>query len=214
MKRIRQTITLCALLAFAISHAGPMGFDGSWMAMGDLGTNWRDTWVNYALTSRDAVGGGYLYMRSDDKTKNRELAEATYTRLLKRWNMPSAQANVWFVGGVGAMRGNDFDGAKFAYTPGLQADYETTRIYFSGAARLYRASGIKHDFLSVRTGFSFYEAEYDETQPWLILEARHMRGLSDKVEITPMLRLVNKRFFIEGGVSNNRDVRFNFMYIF
>ncbi len=41
-----------------------------------------------------------------------------------------------------------------------------------------------------------------------------MRDLSDKVEITPMLRLVNKRFFIEGGVSNNRDVRFNFMYIF
>lgn len=79
---------------------------------------------------------------------------------------------------------------------------------------MYRASGIKYDFLSLRGGFSFYEAEYDQTQPWLILEARHMRGLSDKVEITPMLRLVNKRFFIEGGVSNNRDVRFNLMYIF
>ena len=79
---------------------------------------------------------------------------------------------------------------------------------------MYRARGIKHDFLSVRAGFSFYEAEYDERQPWLILEARHMRGLSDKVEITPMLRLVNKRFFIEGGVSNNRDMRFNFTYIF
>ena len=79
---------------------------------------------------------------------------------------------------------------------------------------MYRARGIKHDFLSVRAGFSFYEAEYDETQPWLILEARHLRGPSDKVEITPMLRLVNKRFFIEGGVSNNRDMRFNFTYIF
>ena len=54
------------------------------MAMGDLGPNWRDTWVNYALTPRDAVGGGYLYVRSDDKTKNRELVEVTYTRLVQR----------------------------------------------------------------------------------------------------------------------------------
>ena len=54
-----------------------MGFEGSGMAKGDLGPSWRDTWVNYALTSRDAVGG------------------------------------------LGAMRGNDFDGTKFVYTPGL-----------------------------------------------------------------------------------------------
>jgi hypothetical protein len=78
------------------------------------------------------AGGGYLYMymRSDDKSKNRELAEATYTRLVKRWNQPSSQANIWFVTGLGALRGNDFGGTKFAYTPGLQADYETTRIHF------------------------------------------------------------------------------------
>jgi hypothetical protein len=214
MKRIRSIISIIGLLAGAASHAGPMGFEGSWMAMGDLGPNWRDTWVNYALTPRDAIGGGYLYMRSDDKSKDRELAEATYTRLLTRWNMPSAQANIWFVGGLGAIRGNDFSGSRFAYSPGVQADYETTRIHFGGAARLYRARGINHDFVSARGGFSFYEAEYEDTQPWLVLEARYMRDLSDKVEITPMLRLVNKRFFIEGGVSNNRDVRFNFMYIF
>jgi hypothetical protein len=206
---------LSALLTYAnLAHAGPMGFAGSWMTMGDLGPNWRDTWVNYAVTSRDALGAGYLYMRADDESKTREMAEATYTRLVKRWNFPNAQANVWFVAGLGAVRGNDFSGSKFAYSPGLQADYETTRIHFGGAARMYRADGINHDFFSLRGGFSFYEAEYEDTQPWLILEARRMRALSDKVEVTPMLRLVNKRFFVEGGVSNNRDVRFNFMYIF
>ena len=55
------------ILAAATARAGPMGFEGSWMSMGDLGENWRDVWVNYALTPRDAIGGGYLYMRSDDK---------------------------------------------------------------------------------------------------------------------------------------------------
>ena len=99
-------------------------------------------------------------------------------------------------------------------SPGLQFDYETTRVYLSGAGRLYRARGLDHDYAAARAGFSFYETHYDETQPWLVVEARRMRSLSEKIEITPMVRLVHSRFFIEFGVNNSRDARFNFMYIF
>jgi len=201
---------VCAVTA----HAGPMGFNGSWMAMGDLSPNWRETWVNYALTARDAVGAGGLYMRSDDKSKRRELAEITYTRLLQRWNARDSQANLWLLMGAGGVQGNDFSGTRTMLSPGLQLDYETTRVYVSATARLYRASGIKHDFGSVRAGFSFFEVDYEETQPWLIIEARRMRELSDKMEITPMLRLINKGYFVEAGINNSRQFRFNFMYIF
>jgi hypothetical protein len=41
-----------------------------------------------------------------------------------------------------------------------------------------------------------------------------MRGLSDKTEITPMLRLVHNRYFVEAGVNNSRQLRANFMYTF
>ena len=102
------------------AHAAPMGFKESWMVMGDLSPNWREGFANYAFTAKDAVGPSLLYMRSDDKTKTRELAEVAYTRLLKRWNLPHAQANVWFVGGVGALRGNDFSGSRTMATPGLE----------------------------------------------------------------------------------------------
>jgi hypothetical protein len=88
------------------------------------------------------------------------------------------------------------------------------RVYASALARLYRAEGINHDFLSARVGFSFYEVDYDEVQPWLILEVRRMKGLSDKTEITPMLRLIHNRYFVELGVNNSSQVRANFMYIF
>ena len=98
--------------------------------------------------------------------------------------------------------------------PGISADYETTRLYVNATARLSRAPGINHDFASARAGFSFYETDYEETQPWFIVEARRMRGLSDKVEITPMLRLINKRYFVELGLNNSNQARFNFMYIF
>ena len=81
-------------------------------------------------------------------------------------------------------------------------------------ARALRANGLNHDFGSVRVGFSFYEVDYDQTQPWLVLEARRVRGLSDKTEITPMLRLIHNRYFVELGVNNSRQARANFMYVF
>lgn len=198
--------------------AGPMGFDGSIMTMGDFNNNWREAFANYAVTPRDAFGVSATYMRSDDENKTRTLEEITYTRLLQRWNLPNAQANFWFVGGVGGLQGkNEVNNDRFnrtVFTPGIQFDYETTRVYFQVTHRLYRANDINHDFTSARAGFSFYESEYDSTQPWMILEARNMNGLSDKVEITPMLRLINKRFFVEAGINNSSEPRFNFMYIF
>ena len=207
-------ITGVALLGAAPARAAPMGFKGSWMAMGDLGPNWREGYVNYAFTPRDALGASAVFMRSDDEATTRELAELTYTRLMQRWNLPHAQANVWFVGGVGGVRGNDFGGTRTVATPGLQVDYETTRVYAAAMARLYRAQGINHDYGAVRLGVSFHEAEYDEVQPWVVLEARRMRGLSDKTEFTPMLRLIHSRFFVEAGVNNSRQFRANFMYTF
>jgi hypothetical protein len=181
---------LLAMAAVMVARpvlAAPMGYKDSWMVMTDLSPNWREAYTNYALTPRDAIGPSLLTMRSDDKTRTRDLAELTYTRLLKRWNLPHAQANVWFVGGLGAVRGNDFAGTRTMATPGIQVDYETARVYVSGFTRLYRAQGINHDYGAARVGFSFYEVDYDEVQPWLILEARRMRGLSEQTEITPML---------------------------
>ena len=221
---IKPLSVIMPCLALLLSHqyatAGPMGFSGSTMTMGDFNNNWRETFINYAITPRDAFGVSATYMRADDKTKTRTLEEVTYTRLLNRWNMPHAQANLWLMGGLGTLQGEDkqagndqsFD--KIMVTPGVQFDYETTRVYFAATHRLYRASDINHDYSAVRAGFSFYETEYDKTQPWFILEARNMNGLSDKTEITPMLRFINKNFFVEAGVNNSREPRFNFMYIF
>jgi hypothetical protein len=215
MRIFKMPLWVVALLCTsALVHAGPMGFKGSTMAMGDLGPNWREGWANYALTPRDALGAGALWMRSDDTLRTRTFSEATYTRLVKRWNGEHSQANVWFVVGAGPVTGNDFAGSRAMLAPGLSVDFETTRVYLAGSARLYRAQGINHDFASLRAGFSLYEVDYDEVQPWLVLEARRMRGLSNTTEITPMLRLIHNRYFVDIGVSQAKQARLNFMYIF
>ena len=205
--------TLAVLCAAALpALAAPMGFQGSSMAMGDFSPNWRELYVNYALTPRDAIGVSATWMRSDDERIVREVDELTYTRLIKRWNRKDSQANVWFLGGAGVLRR---DGERRAMaTPGVQVDYETTRVFLGATARLYRASGVNNDYGAVRAGFSFYETGYEQTQPWFILEARRMRHLSERTEVTPMLRLINKNYFIEAGMNTMREARFNFMYIF
>ncbi len=211
---IRKIILVCVAMLSAAAQAGPMGFKESTMSMGDFSPNWREAFVNYALTSKDAIGAEALYARSDDKRLLREYTGLTYTRLAKRWNMPHAQANVWLVGGVSALKGNDFAGTRTMLSPGVLVDYETTRVYLAATARLYRATNLNHDYASARAGFSFYEVDYDEVQPWFIVEARRMKGLSDKTEITPMLRLIHNRYFVEVGMSTDKNARFNFMFIF
>jgi len=202
-------------LMFAVPvFAGPMGFKESYMSMGDFSTNWREVFVNYSLTSKDAIGSEAVFMRSDDKRLTRDAVGLTYTRLAKRWNLPEAQANVWLLGGVSALKGNDFEGTRTMASPGVQFDYETTRVYLAAIARLYRATNINHDYTSARAGFSFYNVDYDEVQPWFIVEARRMKGLSDKTEVTPMLRLIHSRYFVEAGVSTDKNARLNFMFIF
>ncbi len=213
---------LIAMLLFShgVANAAPMGFKDATMWMLDLNPDWRELSVNYAITPRDAFGLSVIDMRTEDNSKKRTLEEATYTRLLNRWNLPNAQANLWLFAGVGALQGTDKHDAQrhrfdeVMLTPGIQFDYETTRVYVAATHRLYRAPQINHDFGSVRAGFSFYETDYEQTQPWLILEARHMNGLSDGVEITPMLRFINRRFFVEFGINNASQPRFNMMYAF
>lgn len=215
-RRMPASLLLLLIIPFSAS-AGPMGFQGSWMSMGDLGPNWREVFVNYALTPRDAIGISQTYMHADDASHSRDLTELTYTRLLKRVNQRDAQANLWFVGGMGEMRLYDRADRyrnRAAISPGVQLDYETTRIYFSATHRLYRAAGINHDYSAVRAGFSFFETDYEHTQPWLIVEGRTMNALSDQIELTPMLRLINRRYFIEAGANNFGQPRFNFMFIF
>lgn len=188
-----------------------MGFKDSFMTMVDLSPNWREASVNHAVTSRDAFGVAVLRMRSDDETLTRDAVELTYTRLVQRWNLPDAQGNIWFLGALGGVKGKEFGRASTLLAPGLQIDYETTRVYGSVLGRLFRAEGINLDTATVRAGFSFYETDYDEVQPWIVLEVRRSRGLADKIEITPMLRLVHKRYFLELGVNDASQFRASLM---
>ena len=204
-------------VGLAITHslcqAAPMGFKDSWMMMGDFSAEFQELTLNQALTPRDALGLTTVRMRPDGQ-RALENYELTYTRLLRRWNLPHAQANIWFFGGLGETSGGTLGRARLTASPGLQVDYETTRVYGAFNARTYRGEEVNFSLMSARAGFSFYEVDYEQTQPWFILEARRMSYVSDDMEITPMLRLIHKRYFVEAGANRAGKPRLSLMYIF
>jgi hypothetical protein len=212
--------------------------------MGDFGSGSQEIAANYALTRSDALG--FTVGRSEHDAaasalvsltraaararpshltpglavRDIDIAGLSYTRLLKRWNLPHAQANLWFIGTLGTLKETGHAKRTMA-RPVLMADYETTRLYAGATLKTLRAEGLRHDSGSLRGGFSFFEVEYDEIQPWFVLqvereiEGRQLRLKTDTV--TPMLRLIDRRWFVELGASRadgRTTGRFNVMWTY
>lgn len=220
--------TLLTLAATAPAHALPMASQGYWMVMGDAEEGSLKLSANYALTGRDAVGAATARFDSPAHGagamhSSREFAALTYTRLVHRWNLPHAQANLWFVGQVGGLRGEGLaGGTRTLLAPAVLADWETTRLYVGGGAEAMRTGDWRRQSAYARTGFSFYEVEYEELQPWLLLEVRRDRETiprptgaaheASKTEWMPMLRLIHRRWFLELGARRGTG-HISFMWV-
>lgn len=188
----------CSLSSFQANAAALMGFEDSAMMMTEIGRYNQEWMLNYSPTLGHALGVEVMRM-SAKREQATTIVGLNYTGLIKRWNMPHAQANIWFNGSIGEAHGQ-YDG--FAYTPSLQFDVETTRLYFLAKTRLIRAPDMNYDTAAIQAGFSFYETSFEETQPWFVLEAKTMRNTEPSLQITPALRLINKNYFLELGVTN------------
>ncbi len=206
---------LLSQISLTAHAAALMGFEDSAMLMTEIGRYNQEWMLNYSPTFGHAIGVEHMRMSGKGEQAT-TISGINYTGIIKRWNLPSAQANVWFNGSVGEASGH-YDG--FAYTPSLQFDVESTRLYFLAKARMIRAPHMNYDTAAVQAGFSFYETGFNETQPWFVMEVKTMRNNDPSVQVTPALRLINKNYFLEFGVTNPWQgegfaPRLNAMFVF
>jgi hypothetical protein len=117
-------------------------------------------------------------------------------------------------------------GTHTLWSPSVMADWETTRLYVGGGLQLQRAGEWTAQTAYARTGFSFYEVEYEEVQPWFILEVkrereRYPRTLHtghvvnhrvSQTEWMPMLRFIHRRWFVEIGARGG-NAHLNLMLV-
>lgn len=205
------------------ASALPMGHYESWMLMLDSTPSTRSLAANYAVAQTWAPGG--VLRRWEEPVAHgasllRESAGLSLTHRLHRWNLPHAQANLWLLGDAGQLRragGHGRSSGTSGYgAAAFMADYETTRVYFGGSLKALRGEdSLRHDVARVRTGFSFWEAEYEGIQPWLLIEAERTRysagSMQEGTLLTPMLRLIHRRWFIELGINRDGGM-FNLMF--
>ncbi|MBU6249737.1 MAG: hypothetical protein KGO47_01040 [Cyanobacteria bacterium REEB417] len=151
-----------------------------------------------------AGGGGH----SGHGMGNADQAElwsfVTYTRLLRRWNGSTSQANIWLdlgAGTVSSLVGTNPNLQEAALSAAVQIDAETQRLYGAISARTLQSSSASRNQASIKTGVALSAANYERIQPWIMVEVRGMQGTIMDVEVIPTLRLLHRRYVLELGAS-------------
>ncbi|HUQ25490.1 MAG TPA: hypothetical protein VM140_07450 [Burkholderiales bacterium] len=212
MSRAAVFLCLCWFIGAAVAH--PVSFPGNLMAMGEVDRDWKEFNAWYTFAPKHAAGPGYMEFRSEDRTRERKIPDVHYNYRASRWNWADAQANIYLQAGVGSATGNDFAGSETVFMPGIQADYETRRIFAAYRWHGIRGGPVKHQFNNAQAGFAFYAGEYDEWSPWFILDVRKMSNLDMDTQVTPTLRLIHKTLYVEAGAVDGKRLRVNLMYNF
>ena len=167
--------------------------------------------IYHSYTSKTAFG--FHAMRFEDEREDDYYAGIQHNWLLKRWNLPEAQANLYLGLGAGVAK-QDGDAAAAAGLGFFRADYETRRIYTAFESKLIGSEDVSRGVTSLSLGVAPYKAEFEQLNTWIILQLEHVSGMEDDLDIIPKLRLFKGPYFLELGCSLDGDPLVNFMIHF
>jgi hypothetical protein len=193
-----------AMAVAAPAAAKPIAFADGTTVMAEYGAGtMQEVQIFYAPRFDYSVGGGYVEFTSDEDGKSEHI---TYTRLnwlAHRWNLDSAQANVFVWGGAGSATGNWFAGSALTGNAGAQADYETRRVYASLKTDLQRSSEFSNRVDTLQLGVAPYKHDYGGLATWFVFQTRrYTDSLHSGIETAALLRLFKGGAWVEAGVTN------------
>lgn len=211
---IRGKVKLAAagVLAIALSvphsaWAKPISYVGGVMVMQENDESGHTVSMDYTITPDYAVGWYDRWEDNERDGKDFSVHGPEFNTLIKRWNLPDGQANIFNSTGAGiADRAGRTRGAAWS---SILADYETRRIYGS-----YEVRGMVSDINSsvwqrARVGVAPYLANYDDVATWFMVQVDDHPSKRETFAVTPLVRLFYKTTLVEVGYSSNRRLMFN-----
>ena len=190
-----------ALASGAPADARPVSYPGGWTLMQRNTADYSSVHLHYSPTHRESIGGYGEHNWEADFT----FAGAQYNRLLRRWNAPRSQANLYLnlgLGGAESFDGADHSGAGFV---GIAADWETRRWFLSYSARGYELGFDQMAVQSARVGVAPYVADFGDLHTWLMLDVQNDPEADATTTLTPLVRLFYGVQLLEVGYTPETD---------
>jgi hypothetical protein len=204
--RILYIFTVGLLLSISAAQARPVSYpEGiTFMTFNDADKN--SAHLHYSPTAKKSLGYKFEYWRDTDMS----IHALQMNNLVKRWNQKDSQANFYLKSGIG-MADKDAEQSVAGFT-GVALDWEDRRYFISYENR-YTEAGKIDDFFnqSGRIGWAPYEGDYGDLHTWLMLQVEHKPEADDHISFTPMIRLFKDVHLVEFGMSDEKDVMFNYV---
>jgi hypothetical protein len=197
---------LALIISAAFSAQGkPLSYVGGTMVMQENDETGHTLSIDYTFDPRFAVG---LYSKYETNQDEFWMAGPQLNTLVKRWNLPEGQGNIFAMPGAGIARQGSRDDPAAWLT--LLADYETRRVFFSYEQRFVYAGSIEKSFWQrAQAGFAPYLADYEQLNTWLMIKVDHHPAKNDHFVVTPFIRFFYKTYWLEAGYSSDNHVMVN-----
>ena len=195
-----------AIVAAASSgDAKPLSYVGGTMVMQENDETGHTLSLDYTFTPTEALG---IYIKQEENGKEILMLTPEINTLLKRWNLPDGQGNIFNMSGAGAALYHG-DTQPCLWTAFL-VDYETRRWFFSYEPRFVWDGNIeKSVWQRAYIGVAPYLANYDELNTWFLIRVDHLPAKHDHFVATPVIRFFYKTLWLELGYSSDNQVMVN-----
>jgi hypothetical protein len=202
---VRVPLFLLSLYVADAAAAKPISYPGGVMLMLENDETGHTASLDYTLSPKAAAA---LFVKKEINGPVFTMAGPQLNYLVKRWNLPRGQGNIFSMTGAGTAF---IDGeTKFAAWTTVLADYETRRIFTSYEARFMHVDSMKDSLWQrARVGVAPYLANYNELHTWIMIQVDHHPEKNHSTAVTPLLRFFYKTLLVEGGVSTRGNAMFN-----
>lgn len=216
-RKTKAVIVIAPLFMTAVfgssqqAEAKPISYVNGFMVMQENDETGHTLSLDYTIDPKLAVG---LYAKKEgNQKKDFETVGPQVNYLVKRWNMPDGQANIFSMTGVGVSRYHGDN--EFSAWQSILADYETRRVFTSYELRgMYAGDLEKSVWQRARVGVAPYLANYDDLNTWFMVQVDHHPAKDNTLVVTPLVRFFYKTTLVEAGYSSNNHVMFNWVLQF
>ena len=189
--------TIGAAFSAAPADARPVSYPGGWTLMNKNNGNFSALHLHYSPTAKDSIG---LYTERN-WAEDWHFTGVQYNRLVKRWNGPESQANLYAKVGAGQADPFGSAGPELAGFFGISADWETRRWFVSYEGRAYDVGNDKDARQAARIGVAPYIGDYGDLHTWLMLQVDHFPESDTPLRTTPLVRFFYDVQLLEIGYT-------------